>query len=385
MEFIGLYILLGLAAIGGFFLYRNGRRAKPATRSARSVSQHRAAASTTAEPVPDHRESEDVHEEQERADYAGFPFDFERILPAPEVGDWCEENPQPNRNLIEEVRRVSGELSVRQDTLFRLMQPCEDPNELTEVINRDPAMAAHVLRTINSPFYGLRSRVGSVFRAVLLLGHIEIRNILLRLCLSEEAGIIAADGEVSLQEHWQHSFGASRVAYALAKSFHVPHADEISTAALLHDVGKLFCLGRWPEDAAPLYGTQRFCAYEDLMEEREWLGVDHAWLSGEIARLWGLPGGSTSLITHHHAPSYTGPTSLQVDEKALAAVHLADLLVHLTEESDAIELAYWPRAGWVSRLTRGEDLRALLTPKVVRALQPAEGWAEAAEKLEDAA
>ncbi len=98
----------------------------------------------------------------------------------------------------------------------------------------------------------------------------------------------------------------------------LPGQDEISVAALLHDVGKLV-LARLHASYAQL-GTDAAEAPEDRVtgELRE-LGIDHAVVGGVLARRWGLPDRIAHAIERHHAVDADG---------IAAAVKLADMVAH---------------------------------------------------------
>jgi putative nucleotidyltransferase with HDIG domain len=292
-------------------------------------------------------------------------IDFSVLVAAPGLGSgvawdpverWCR------KDILEDVHHASGKMSVRRELLDQLSKRIDDPNEITSLVTTDSALASMVLKTVNSPFYGLRSRVGSVFRAVLLLGYVEVRNICWRAYMGNGFGADAAEG-TPLWHQWRHSFAVSRVAYAIAKANNLPHADEISTAGLLHDVSKLLCLNIWPDRSLPLYGDGHYGSRDLLLKECDWFNVDHSWLSAEITRNWGLPGDVCSIIENHHAPSYVEPLDLQVSEKGLAAVHMADVLCHLAENpgQDNPSPVYRPMPEWFNRalVNRVDELENL--------------------------
>lgn len=56
----------------------------------------------------------------------------------------------------------------------RVLQLATDPNvsirDVAEVIEKDQGLSAKVLRTVNSPLYGLRQRCGSISRALVMMG-----------------------------------------------------------------------------------------------------------------------------------------------------------------------------------------------------------------------
>lgn len=64
--------------------------------------------------------------------------------------------------------------------VWELMRSLDDGNAnfaaLAKRIGQDPALTARVLRVVNSPFYGLSGRVGSLSEAVMVLGFSAIRN-----------------------------------------------------------------------------------------------------------------------------------------------------------------------------------------------------------------
>src|SRR5690606_24057733 len=86
------------------------------------------------------------------------------------------------RNLEKVVARV-GELpavpEVVTEALALLDNPAAEMNEIAAVIEKDPALAARILRMSNSPCYGLKRQVGSVQLAAVVLGTRELRSIVI--------------------------------------------------------------------------------------------------------------------------------------------------------------------------------------------------------------
>ena len=65
----------------------------------------------------------------------------------------------------------------------RLCDMVDDPDvplsEMVGVISLDAALTARLLRVANSAFYGSSGKVGTIDRAVMILGGSEIRNLAL--------------------------------------------------------------------------------------------------------------------------------------------------------------------------------------------------------------
>jgi len=278
--------------------------------------------------------------------------------------------------------RIAKQIRSRQGFLEALAKPSLDPSAMTEVAMADPVLASEILKVVNSPFFGLRQPVASVFRAVLLLGHLEVRNIVWRVsCADSGVTVETGAGQEFLDSLWSHAFDASRVAYALSRSCGVGSPDSIATAALLHDIGKLLSLHASGPDALALWSSFRFSGHETLREETRLFGLSHDLRGGQAAEVWGLPEETRAAIAHHHAPSYILPGELAEHQVPIALVHLADLLCHLVRPAAAAMEAsapsdapaapiYLPRDGWLA-LVGLRDIREISRlDQVARALRP---------------
>jgi putative nucleotidyltransferase with HDIG domain len=123
--------------------------------------------------------------------------------------------------------------------------------------------------------------------------------------------------ELLLHRSRIHAQAVARAASRIARELGLPESDDLLTAALLHDIGKLV-LSRL---GAEYSGAASTATPEDrVLEERRALGVDHASLGGTILRRWGLPGSLAGAVENHH-------TSDAGDETA-TYVRLADMLAH---------------------------------------------------------
>jgi len=73
-----------------------------------------------------------------------------------------------------DIRQAADAVGVRPETTLRLMQLARDENaharDLEQIIDADPSMAIRTLKLANSAFYGMRSRVARLDRAITMLG-----------------------------------------------------------------------------------------------------------------------------------------------------------------------------------------------------------------------
>ncbi len=269
------------------------------------------------------------------------------------------------------AQEAAETLSGRQSILEGLHGQESDPRRLSELVARDPVLTAQVLKAVNSPYYGLLKPVGSVFRAILLMGHVEVRNLIWRVCFNDVTGGMDEEVRKRLDDLWDHSFAVSRVAYAIGKELSLSRPDEIATAGLLHDVGKLIALSAWPEDAQLVYPGTMFSRHDVLREELERFKLGHAQIGARMITAWDLPTGISDAIEYHHYPSYIGPDEVTGESKPIGVVHLADLLCHMArqEGSPSGWELYRPRDGWLEELGLPDGLGRLLDQRVLGALE----------------
>lgn len=188
-------------------------------------------------------------------------------------------------------------------------------DEVGKLIEMDQVLSSKVLKLVNSPFYGLYSNVGSVKRAVVLLGSNLIKGLVLSTSLFDSA-------DKSLPGLWDHSYCSSTISAFLARRFGLITVEEIMTGALLHDIGKILIRRQLPEEATAIDKAVLSRGITACDAEKMLLDVVHDEAGAWLAEKWNLPRLIKDLIAYHHKPTLCSSHS-----KEAAIVHLADIIV----------------------------------------------------------
>ncbi|APS43811.1 hypothetical protein AVI51_11400 [Piscirickettsia salmonis] len=53
----------------------------------------------------------------------------------------------------------------------------DDLDKISRLINQDPSIAANVLKTVNSAAFGVKTKIGSIERAVMMLGINRVKTL----------------------------------------------------------------------------------------------------------------------------------------------------------------------------------------------------------------
>ena len=186
--------------------------------------------------------------------------------------------------------------------------------EMARLVSSDQVLSARILKLANSPSYGFY-RVSTISNAMILLGV----NVVKSLALSSSIFEIMEKNSVGL---WEHSLGAGVAANIISRRLKLPECEEISTAALLHDIGKVIIRLNFGDDYRQLLELIEIKEIPMLEAERGLLGTDHAEVGAWLAKGWFLPDKLIEPIACHH--DVAAATSQQT--KA-AVVHFADILV----------------------------------------------------------
>jgi HD-like signal output (HDOD) protein len=131
-------------------------------------------------------------------------------------------------------------LSTIPPVSIKIIELTSDPystvQQLSDVIMGDPPLSARLLKTVNSPFFGLRQQVTSVEKAVIFLGFNTIRELATGASVCE----LFKKSDESPYDRvvlWKHSILCGLIAKELSVMLGTPFQESIFTAGLLHEIG----------------------------------------------------------------------------------------------------------------------------------------------------
>lgn len=178
-------------------------------------------------------------------------------------------------------------------------------SDAAAIIDRDPAIAAKVLRLVNSPFYGLRSSVSNINLACSILGLQTIKNLVVQATVLDRFGSGPALDDFDVEWLWDHSFKTATAARMLVEAMHGKAClskDDAYTCGLIHDVGKMVLLQSVPEHFASALRASKGHRVPLSETEAEVFGFNHAHVAGLLARRWKLPEPVQAAVLSHHSP-----------------------------------------------------------------------------------
>lgn len=221
--------------------------------------------------------------------------------------------------------------------VLRLAEEPEVPlKELVGVVERDPAVTANLLKTVNSAHMGLHVKVDSVQQAVAMLGLQKVVEMVLSQNLSNNLNHPQKGYGLAKGDLWRQSLQVALVARTLARQRDMMSQPAIYTAALIKDIGKVIL----HEYVADQIDAIQELVHENGMSfveaEKALLGMDHCALGGIIAKQWHFSPHMIYMIENHHL---TIPASRT--DPATAALYLADMVAMMVDTGIGVDrLAY---------------------------------------------
>lgn len=224
-------------------------------------------------------------------------------------------NPTPVLTPESVVEGVEDLLSL-PDAALRLNALLVDPDastrDIAEVVSVDAGLSARVLRAVNSAYFGLRTRVDTISKAVSMIGTSELHSLVLTTSAAQAFKNISYK-LMDMETFWQHSVRAALAARGLAETSLKRHRERVFLSALMHDIGKLVLYHQVPGVSARiLEAVAQGHPQEDV--ESSLLGFSHADVGAVLLERWNLPPSLTVPVRYHHryteAPEYLQEAAL---------------------------------------------------------------------------
>jgi len=236
---------------------------------------------------------------------------------------------EPIRNLDQVIERV-GDLPAIPEVVAEVLRATDDPlvdmADVTEIIERDPAMTAKILRISNSPYYGMKQYVGTLKLALVILGVREVRNIVLGVSVFDSLKDGKHDRLIP-DSFWTHSFLVGGLSKQLATTMRLGMHGEAFICGLLHDLGKLVLLRQMMTPYAKLLDSTGKATGSLCEAEVSQYGFTHADAAAALAERWNFPKTLSDAIHLHH-PREGLSLSAAKDPKLAAVVQIANMAAY---------------------------------------------------------
>ena len=199
---------------------------------------------------------------------------------------------------------------------------------LAKIINADVALAAGLIKTANSPFFGYAKRARTAQEALLVLGIRFAVNTISGLALQQ-----IFKHAPHMERFWDASATTARVAGWLAQQLKGragSRPEDAYTFALFRDCGIPVLIIPFPEYLAALNraNDEQILPFTEI--ERQALGIDHAEVGASLAESWLLPDELCRAIRQHHdraALEGNGAALSQRSRTLIAFAQLAEYLI----------------------------------------------------------
>jgi HD-like signal output (HDOD) protein len=230
--------------------------------------------------------------------------------------------------------RDLNDLPPMPQIIFKAYDNMDDPNSSTkqvaDLIETDQAIAAKVLKMVNSAYYGLSGKVSSIQHASVVLGCKALRELITLAGTSSLLRNRLHGYDIDSAELWRHSMSVAFGSKIIARCKKPELENDAFSAGPIHDVGKLIL------DRPILNRKSLFNEYMEsgdktfISAEKQILGLDHAEIGYEICCRWNIPESLSKAIRCHHRPNQSSSTDLD------DIVYMANTIANMAESMDMV-------------------------------------------------
>jgi putative nucleotidyltransferase with HDIG domain len=213
--------------------------------------------------------------------------------------------------LVDRIIDRAGDISSVSRNITKLNRLLKSSTssmeEVSSLIEKDPAFSSRVLRIANSSYYGLASKVDSIERAVVVLGFNTVCNLVMTVGAFNFFRVTDRKTEIDFEKLWYHNLGCAVATNVLMKRINQAEAEKAFMCGILHDIGKAVMAQAVPNEQIKILEILKNDTSKTLLEaEEEVLKTTHAEIGYAIAKKWHFPEDIIGAIRNHHTPSGAG-------------------------------------------------------------------------------
>ena len=204
---------------------------------------------------------------------------------------------------------------------------------LSDTIQKDQAIAAKILRLVNSAFFGFQSKINNIPHALMVLGYNTVRNAVMSVSVMETLSKKDVPNGWDMREFWKHSVAVAVTSRRLAEMTRLCPPDNCFIGGLLHDMGKIILAQFFKDVFLSIIKSMNDegCSFADA--EKDVMPVGHDQIGGYLAKKWKLPPALVDAVMYHHSI-----TKKAYDLNFLIIIHTADYIVNAFNQDTATNI-----------------------------------------------
>src|SRR5262245_32988807 len=227
-------------------------------------------------------------------------------------------NAEVFQNIIKNIPKLpkcAGSLSSK------LLDDNVSAKEVTDSVQEEPALAAAILKTVNSAYYGLPEKMSSLHHAILYLGFNNVYQLILE---NSIRNIMPQDEEY--EKIRLHSYMISLIASEISSHCQKSKPLVNTTVGILHDVGKIVIL----------LLKRKYPNIKELIHM-----IDDSKVGSCLLRNWEFPENIIKIIECQYAPEFTSPEDIDQEFKyEIAILYLSHKCYTLMVGEDNTETVF---------------------------------------------
>lgn len=251
--------------------------------------------------------------------------------------------------LFDEIDNVPQVPEIVKKLLSQVNDPNVDLASIAEEIEKDPIISMKILRVVNSSYFALPRKIGSLNRALVILGVKELKKLILA------SGLITSIPNLSginIEDFWLDNFRTATYAKWISEKAGLKSDDMIFTAGLINSLGNIL-IHLADADAAEDIQLLIDGGFSRPEAEQQYLGFTNQEACAALCRLWNFSEDLSDTVAKS-----SDPFSFEQISLPACVVFIARYISELnhTELSHTEKLANFPNEEWVKVGLKKQDI-----------------------------
>jgi HD-like signal output (HDOD) protein len=207
-----------------------------------------------------------------------------------------ELSPEQIKHILQGIA-IPPQPQVMVDLQMEQCSPNCTVESIASLISQDVGLSGAILKTVNSPYFKLANKIGSITQAVGLLGINSVVNLVNAQSIK---GALSDEEIIAMGAFWDTAMEVAMTAAAIAKEIGYNSPDEAYTLGLFHNCGIPLLSRKFSNYPAIIQETYHRADACITDTENSLINTNHAVVGYYVSKSWNLPPYICAAIHEHH-------------------------------------------------------------------------------------